>query len=284
MKRIPYADGLGQSSDDTQTSGALAVSTLILAIRELHRQRQDLLRAEGNLTRQIKAIFRRAAGCTPDDNAKDHAAKMAEASAMYKQLDEDVTAGFGPAVMALHAARAGIHVELLGVERVLKKQAKQLPIYERFVLPLKGFGEIGLAQIVGEAGDLEQYSNPAKLWKRFGLAVIGGERQRKCTDAEKALAHGYSPVRRSVMFVLGDSLLRQAGPYKDLYEARKAIEIEKATAEGLTVVPAAKIPKGKAAEFRSAGHVHNRAKRYVEKRLLRDLWRAWTGRGQDYAA
>lgn len=23
------------------------------------------------------------------------------------------------------------------------------------------------------------------------------------------------------------------------------------------------------------GHAHNRAKRYMEKRLMRDLWRAW---------
>jgi hypothetical protein len=47
------------------------------------------------------------------------------------------------------------------------------------------------------------------------------------------------------------------------------------------VCPAAKIPAKNKELYRSDGHVHNRAKRYMEKRLIRDLWRAWRDYGSD---
>lgn len=256
-----------------------ASSHTINAIRELYRQRVDLLNAEGTLTRQIRAICRRAVGCTPEDPPKLAAEKLKAADALYDQLTAKSGGVLVPimakAVGPLTAARNGISSELSAIEKMLNKQAMQLPVYESFVVPLKGFSALGLAKIIGEAGDIGQYANPAKLWKRMGMAVIGGERQRKCTDATKAAAHGYSPRRRAVMFVIGDTLLRQKNAMKDLYDARKLVEIAKAEAEGLIVAPSAKIPVGKAAQYRSQGHIHNRACRYVQKRLLRDLWRAW---------
>lgn len=271
----------------TQPSGAL-----IESIIEWHRQRDDLLRAEGNLTRQIKAICRRAVGYHTLLPAAERKVKLAAAQALYDALERDeapfeVSGATLNLVVArkvisdsLHGAGRG-KARRAGIEDSLTRLAKQLPVYQSFIEPLSGMGAIGLAQIVGEAGDLSKYANPAKLWKRMGLGVLNGERQRKCVDKEKAEAHGYSPKRRSVMFVIGDSLLRRPGPYKDLYEIRKQVEIAKAATEGLEVVPAAKIPKGKAAQYRSQGHIHNRAKRYIEKRLLRNLWRAWRGQVGD---
>jgi len=160
-------------------------------------------------------------------------------------------------------------------EKSLKKLAETLRVWRIFGKQIHGFGSLSLAAIIGEAGDLSIYSNPAKLWKRMGLALIGNERQRKCVDKEKAEQHGYSPRRRSVMFVIGDNIVKGKSAYRTVYDERKLREIEKAKEEGLTVAPAAKIPKGKHAAYRSEGHIHLRAKRYMEKRLLRDLWRAW---------
>ena len=67
--------------------------------------------------------------------------------------------------------------------------AKALPVAS-FVEETRGFGYLGLAQIVAEAGDLSNYANPAKLWKRFGLAVIDGRAQRRVADKELAIVHG----------------------------------------------------------------------------------------------
>jgi hypothetical protein len=115
---------------------------------------------------------------------------------------------------------------------------------------------LGLAVIVGVAGDLSNYSNPAKLWKRFGLAVIDGRAQRKVTNTEQAIAMGYSPMRRSAMWTIGDAVIKTQGEYRELYLDRKMYEAERDPEM-------------------SKMHCHRRAQRYMEKRLLRDLWRAW---------
>lgn len=137
----------------------------------------------------------------------------------------------------------------------MRRLATQLPA-QTFLAAVPGFGPIGFAQIISEAGDLARYANPGKLWKRMGLAVINGKSQRKCANAEGALEQGYAPRRRSLMYVIGDSLIKKASPFRELYLARKAYEHARAPAM-------------------SKMHAHRRAQRYMEKRLLRDLWRAW---------
>lgn len=237
-----------------------SLSDTVAAIKEQYRRRQDFLQEEGSLSRRIKKIVARLKGqMTATDT------EVEEMSQTYFPLIP-----FLDSLKLLRTAR-------LQEEKKLKKHAETLPVWESFGHPVHGFGSLSLGAIIGEAGDLSIYSNPAKLWKRMGLALIGNERQRKCLDKEKAEQHGYSPRRRSVMFVIGDNIVKGKSAYRTVYDERKVREIEKAKEEALTVAPAAKIPKGKHAEFRSEGHIHLRAKRYMEKRLLRDLWRAWRG-------
>lgn len=159
------------------------------------------------------------------------------------------------ATLPLQEARAVLRKHRLKVERDLTALAMDLPVYT-FVQNLHGFGALGLAQIVGEAGNLSKYANPAKLWKRMGLAVINGKSQRRVTG-DGALEQGYSPTRRAIMFCIGDALLKKQNAYRDLYLIRKAREMEK-------------VPEGPKILW------HRRAQRYCEKRLLRELWRAWT--------
>jgi hypothetical protein len=172
-----------------------------------------------------------------------------------------------------------------GIEKQATKEmerlAKSLPAWEAFGAHVNGFGPLGLAIIVGEAGDLSAYSSKSKLWKRMGLALVGGVRQGGLTKTAPAadwIEHGYNRERRSRMWTIGDSLKKKQSAYREVYLARKAYERERAEANGLTVAEAAKIPKKRAGEFISLGHIDRRAQRYMEKRLLRDLWNAWRGR------
>jgi hypothetical protein len=48
-----------------------------------------------------------------------------------------------------------------------------------------------------------------------------------------------------------------------------------AVSSGLIVLPSAKIPAALKEYHISQGHIHKRAQRYMEKKLLRDLWREW---------
>lgn len=58
------------------------------------------------------------------------------------------------------------------------------------------------------------------------------------------------------MFVIGEALIKKQNRYRALYLERKVIEEQKA-------------PSGSKLLW------HRRAHRYMEKRLLRDLWSAW---------
>jgi hypothetical protein len=162
---------------------------------------------------------------------------------------------FAHAVTLLQALEV-IHAQRMKEEKALTKLAEQLPISE-WVRGVKGFGILNLGLIIAETGDLSNYSNPGKVWKRMGLALVEGERQRMKAGADMALLHGYSPRRRAVAWNLSDCLIKQNGAdgeYKALYAAKKAEYMER--------------------EWTKI-HAHKAAQRYMGKRVIRDLWRAW---------
>lgn len=265
-----------------------SLSGLCHAIREAHRRRQDFHRPEKSLTLVIKSIERRylsalklqgASGQTssvartmpaaaPDlssdeghmgyDNLPTDAdiAPSAELGEDHVQGDShfiSVDPKLALYVQPLIDSRANLAAQRKEAERKAQKLAKQLPVWS-WVESINGFGALGLAQIVGECGDLGNYANPAKVWKRMGLHVVDGKAARKSKAMGDVM--GYSPMRRSIMFVIGDSLLKKQNAYRELYLARKVFEQQK-------------VPDGSKMLW------HRRAQRYVEKRLLRDLWRAW---------
>lgn len=230
----------------------------IAELREQHRQRQDLHRAEKSLTLQIKAKCRRLIG-----------GDKAEAEIVYRAM-----LGKGDHALAVYAiaanapflqARSLINSSRVQVEKRLTVLAKQLPAgVVKWAEDIRGLGMGSLAAVIGECGDIGTYSNPAKLWKRMGLAVMpDGGRQRRVEGAA-ALEHGYSPSRRSIAWNISATVMKiqsgnetkgtEAGPYRVLYDQRKAYERPRVDSDG---------------------HAHNRALRYVAKRILRNLWRAW---------
>lgn len=241
----------------------------ITALKYHHRRREDFIRARTALTNQAKAIVRGLSRCD-DCSYKLCAPCQKRAQEMWKQLEAEsfespaLLTAFGPFLASIGLMTSAIQAE----ERHMKQLVKELPVYA-WAEGIKGLGTVSLGQLIGEAGDLSNFANPAKLWKWFGVHA-GAERRTRGQQL------GHSPQRRSILWRIGDSACVKAkGPYRAIYDARKARELEKAHEEGLTVVPAAKIPKGKQDEYRSEGHVHLRAKRYAEKRLLTDLWKAW---------
>lgn len=88
--------------------------------------------------------------------------------------------------------------------------------------------------------------------------------------------HGYNKRRRSRLYTIGDSIVKnsESHPYKRLYLERKSYEIQKFSNAGLRVLGAAEAKKQKD-PYVPQIVVHLRAQRYVEKRLLKDLLGAW---------
>jgi len=185
----------------------------------------------------------------------------------------------------------------------MDKAAKSLPVWS-WVKATPGFGAMGLAILVGEAGDVGSYRNPSCLWKRFGLvpfqgkaystwAKTGGLSAAQWTEA------GYCKVRRSAAYVVADPFVKTAGSYRDIYLARLPVEHAKAIAAGLIPattgkataeswarrgLPALEVVKKIGPEHKQAGHMANMAARYMTKRILVDLWCEWKKADGSYVA
>ncbi|MDE2342101.1 MAG: transposase [Betaproteobacteria bacterium] len=265
----PVRTGSNSQQDEAVIEGQLKAATqypvalddrrfidpLIQEIVELWRQRQDMVRAQSKLTLQIKAICRRFSG-----------GDKSEADKLYKRIEAGEAHPAAMACAVLFMARTPLEDARKSYEKHLTKLGKQLPI-AHMADSIKGIGHLALAKIVGECGDLSAYKSVAAVWKRAGLAVIEGERQRK-VPGDAALLHGYSPQRRSTLWNIADPMLKAqgkdegAGPYRKLYDAHKAAQLDK----GLPLI-----------------HAHNRAMRYMTKALLKDLTLEWRRIARDPA-
>lgn len=274
--------------DDGAQLGSVAhelASPVVAHIQQLWRMRQRWHRAEKALTLQGKAMCR-----AYTDGDKTAATAMFNAAAEGTLDNVEVTVGLVPFLGAIDL----FEKERGAYEKSLRKLAKQLPVWA-WCEPIKGFGELSLAALVGEAGDIGSYKSPSALWKRFGLAVFDGGRQRRVSDADEAIIHGYSPRRRSVMWNVGGAIIGGMGKGprplvdEDVSEREDLTEYQKLFIERMryeaTLRPEFRLKDAerKGQVFESyAAHCSARAKRYVEKRLLRHLWAAWRASSQGH--
>ena len=262
------------------------------AIRELWRQRTCLHKAEKSLTLQIRAMCRHACDPGKDVEEKERLAVMKkQGDKLYKSIidneaSHDLFHHIEPYLLPFLMARETLETNRGLTEKRLDKLAKELPV-AKWATSVKGIGLGSLAALVGEAGDLSNYATVSRLWKRMGVAVVGEIRQQKVAG-EGALDHGYSPRRRSVLWNIGGALIGGMGhgprpfvgedisaridltEYQKLFVERCREEVAKNPDMGRPPVEKDGVLK----ESYSA-HCSARAKRYVEKRWLIDIWRAW---------
>lgn len=230
----------------------LNASPDIAVIINLWRQYEAWLRARMRLELQAQAQCRRR--CDGDKEAAAKLWKQVQQGGVGAHECAEIQVVRSPDIALLIvlepfiATIAQWNEKLKPVRTQLEKLAAQTRYYK--LIP-KGFGAFNLAGLLGECGEITDYRNPSCLWKRMGLAVIDGERQRKCADADKALIHGYNPRRRALAYIIGDCLIKSNSVPKAVYNERKAKKI----ADGWSKI-----------------HAHCDAKMFMVKRVLRDLW------------
>lgn len=227
--------------------------------------------------KERKAIFARAAairkavekgGPSVNDDQSDAAPEAGGEGQTYPEdQKENALSDLAPIILPSAIGREAWDNRLLQVKKQMRELAKSLPVYE-WTKGIAGFGELGLAIIIGETGDLNNYDTKERVWKRLGLAVIEGERQQKRTNIEQAAAHGYNPRRRAEIWTIADSMFKHqwhgakdgleagpTGPYGVIYANRKS---HTETREGW-----------------SLKHRDNDARRVMTKALVEDLWKVW---------
>jgi hypothetical protein len=189
----------------------------------------------------------------------------------------------------------------LRFEEEMKRFAALLPVAQWWQAQ-KGCDLLGLAQIVGEAGNLSNYSGPDKLKKRLGLAPYTKNDVTRAAQhwaisggltAEDWKKIGYSPRRRSVMYRIGDAIIKtgNGSHFRKLYDDRKAYLAERALARGWQLVAAAK-ETADAWEERGLPRpvvtttpddskcvrvsvINKQAKYRMEQQILVELWCQW---------
>ena len=240
------------------------LTPIISDLTSLSGQYSLLMRAENRLDKQTKAIERGVKASL--GHAKD---------ADVTLTDDD----FQPSYFIIKGHRDSLRKERNAWKKHIEDKAKELAEIWAWVEAIPGAGAHGLGMIVGEAGDLSSYSGPAKLWKRMGLAVEpDGRAQRRIKGTNElkkleAIAAGYSSRRRTVMHLIGISLemmnkhgVGDPAEYRQLYLDKKKSYAAREVGCG----------RGKCTKTQcTPGHIRMMALRVMEKRYLRDLWRAW---------
>lgn len=248
-KVVVVSEGDGQLIADTPTSSAVAT------IVDLWRQRQQLRKTQASLGLQAQAMCRRYVA------GDKEAAQKAWAAIQKGKGDPDLAMIVQPYIEGGAPFERNAHL----LEKQLAKLVRTLPIWT-WAKDVRGLGELSVAGLVGEAsGNIGDFKSVSAVWKRMGLAVIGGERQRRVATAEAALLHGYAPQRRAFAYVISCNLMKSQGSegkYRAIYDRRKAYELAREIEVKGVMEPLTK------------AHAHNRALRVMVKEMLKDMWAA----------
>lgn len=169
-----------------------------------------------------------------------------------------------------------------GLNRYLEQQAKRHPM-AAWVKQQKGIGLPGFARLIGITGPLDRFATVSKLWRYLGLAVIGGEAERK----QKGVKLSYSPQGKVLCFQLGESIVKtgKGGEYRAVYDDKRAAYFARERT-GPSGCPTGRVHKTKTGAIvacvkadesgkETSAHIHAMARRFAVKRLLRRAWTEW---------
>ena len=172
---------------------------LIEKLTEIHRKREDYMKSRIIVGNQVKAISRRMKkqGFT-EPEIEQHTSPITQGTSVFDKMEKDYTTQ-------------------------MTQLAKELPGHDWFC-KFDGCSTMGFAMLIAEIGDLCDYENPAKIWKRMGLSVRNGSAEK---NNEKGVQVGYSVRRRMIAFRISSAIVKKPGLYRNVYDKRKDYEIER---------------------------------------------------------
>jgi hypothetical protein len=253
----------------------LDLPSAVNEVRDLHRMIRFSIKQQSRLDRALGSLIAvREFGYVPVKRERGEGAD-ASGKAVFTAVAKRIKAAIVDASDPLHAivlaseeARKPFDVVRRKAELDMKKHVRAMPVWDGWAKGVCGLGELSVGHILGETGDLSLYPTVSKVWKRLGLAVIAGHRQGnpgRGASTDDWIEEGYNPSRRSEVFVMADTLFKaqtvalrskgeQAAKYRVIYDARKAYEVPR---------------------VETLRHADNRARRYMSKCVIADLWSAW---------
>lgn len=267
----------------------MSTQQTVEALKSQHRERRYWMKLQQKIDRAMESYVRRthtdwAAAESEADREKENKKALALIAAARKS---EGSAKLIMTVKRTDESRKPADTGRAECEREMERIAEALKVHA-WVETVRGFGTLGLASIIGEAGaPLEKFPTPSHLWSRLGYAPFGRDGEpryagsswkrdtwhsgSKALSAEEWTDHPFSGERYAIIFAIGDSMFRAQiegkaksgtkfgkakGPYGEAYVARR---------ERLELTHPDWTP----------GHKHKDALRIMVKTLLRDLWVEW---------
>jgi hypothetical protein len=254
----------------------MTTTELCESLQVEQRNRVAMLKSRIMLENRLTANVAGWMGYKASDDEKQREKQWKAAGELIKEIGDDEGSSH-PLRGLVFGSQMGIDsfdITVKAIEKAMVKLAKQLPAATWAQEPeQRGFGVLSLAIIAGECGDLANYANPAKVWKRMGCAPFESRGKtfmgatwksgkEGSLTAEEWSQFGYSPRRRSIAYVMGENLVKQnqTGPYRTRYDEVKA---------------SAAISREDWKPLRC----HRHAMLLSVKLLLKNLWIEWNGGG-----
>lgn len=210
------------------------LDTVCQSLRELQRVRTAALKSRLMMENRVRAYVATNMGYKADLDEKARRKKHEEAQALINRVVTGLEES--PMKSIILCSREGIDGFDDEVERNEKLIVAQVKLLPQYILDWvdapkqRGVGRLSLGKIVGEAGNISNYSTVAKLQRRMGCIPwtfngqtlmgsswnfgVGKFDNGKDKPAKKALPKSewseycYSGRRRSVMYVIGENLIK----------------------------------------------------------------------------
>jgi hypothetical protein len=155
------------------------VATTIDELRGLCRFRRMNLKSRIKIENRLVAIVAYTEGYSNEEDKDKRKKKFSEAAKLVQDIAAGkVTHDLSALVNSTKLASEGYEHIVNGLDKDIAKLAQQLPVADWMQdEEQRGFGFKSLGIVIGECGDLANYPNPGKLWKRMGPGSVHKERQ-----------------------------------------------------------------------------------------------------------
>ena len=263
-------------------------------LQRLQRKRSIVLKSRNMQANRLQAIVAGTLGYHSGMEEKERTKMFKQATAMIELVEKGEECGELDAIIrvTLIGIRA-FEEEKAALEKEMVKLAKSLPIAKWVEhKDQRGFGHLFLAIVIGETGDLANYANPGKVWRRLGCApwTFDGQTLMGATwksgkegklPAAEWEAFGYSPRRRSIAFLVGDGIvkLNKRGPYRKRWLEAKIAAYKSHPEWNWKPCDKCDGPGSNCGTCGGTGKKCQRAHRHgmllATKRLLKNLWCEW---------
>jgi len=274
------------------------VAAISTELQSLQKQRAWYMKSRNMIANRLQATVAGTIGYHTNMDPVKRKGVFAEATKLIRQtVDGDAEPECKSLILTTMIAVDAYNHAKTAIEKEMTKAVKSLPIAEWVAQPdQRGFGILFTGIIIGETGDLCNYANPGKVWRRLGCApwtkdgetLMGATwKGRSKSKGNKLHAadweeFGYSPRRRSIAYLIGDGLIKQNGdgPYRARWLEAKVRALEThpewewkpcekcKTAEGTC--------KTCGGTGQKCGRAHSHGMLLASKLLLKNLWIEWT--------